>query len=278
MPVPRPISNGMEIEELSKSQIILLPLLVSFVTSIATGIVTVSLMDQAPPAIAQTVNRVIERTVEKVVPNSQTASTIVTQEKTVIVKETELISQAVEKASASVVRLYTTEEKDPKLLGLGVVIDSGGGIVSDVEALGEVTEVEVTLKDGSRVRATVSTKKDESGFVFLQATSTSGKTNIEWRPAGISSDRVVLGQTVVALAGKSITRIASGIVTAVPSEGRIDTDILSTTILFGTPLINTNGDVVGISTNISREDSASGFVAASLLIASPEPNDEPKAE
>ena len=52
---------AMDMEELSKSQIILLTLLVSFVTSIATGIVTVSLMNQAPPAIAQTVNRIIER-------------------------------------------------------------------------------------------------------------------------------------------------------------------------------------------------------------------------
>ena len=34
----------MNMEELSKSQIVLLTLLVSFVTSIATGIVTVSLM------------------------------------------------------------------------------------------------------------------------------------------------------------------------------------------------------------------------------------------
>jgi hypothetical protein len=44
----------MDIEELSKSQLIMLALLLSFVTSMATGIVTFSLMDQAPPAIAQT--------------------------------------------------------------------------------------------------------------------------------------------------------------------------------------------------------------------------------
>ena len=85
----------MDIEHLSKSQIVLLTLLVSFVTSIATGIVTVSLMDQAPPAIAQTVNRIVERTVEKAVPLGQAASTVVTTEKTVVVKESDLIVQAV---------------------------------------------------------------------------------------------------------------------------------------------------------------------------------------
>ena len=89
--------RAMDLEELSKSQIILLTLLVSFVTSIATGIVTVSLMDQAPPAIAQTVNRIVERTVEKVVSLPSQTAAAVTTEKTVVIKESDLISDAVAK-------------------------------------------------------------------------------------------------------------------------------------------------------------------------------------
>jgi len=48
-------------ENLTKTQIVLLTLLVSFMTSLATGIVTVSLMSQAPEPFIQTVHKVIEK-------------------------------------------------------------------------------------------------------------------------------------------------------------------------------------------------------------------------
>jgi hypothetical protein len=98
----------MDLEHLTKGQIILLTLLVSFMTSIATGIITVSLMAQMPAPITQTINRVVERTLERVVEKKTDAQGVVTtKEKTVVVKETDLISGAVQAALPSLAAVYS---------------------------------------------------------------------------------------------------------------------------------------------------------------------------
>ncbi|HEY4513314.1 MAG TPA: hypothetical protein VJH06_02265 [Candidatus Paceibacterota bacterium] len=58
----------MDIKDLNKAQLILLAVLLSFVTSIATGITTVTLMQQAPASVTIPVTRIVRETVEKVVP------------------------------------------------------------------------------------------------------------------------------------------------------------------------------------------------------------------
>lgn len=261
----------MDIEKLSKSQIILLTLLVSFVTSIATGIVTVSLMDQAPPAIAQTVNRVIERTIEKVVSTGQTASTVVTTEKTVVVKEADMIALAVKKVSPSVVRLYSGEKDDPAFLGLAVVLDSAGVLVSDGAALGDIGNATVMLSDGTRVRVFVQSRDTENGIVLLQAATSTATGTTPWIPVTLSASFPTLGESVVVLAGKTTARIADGIITAlVPRPGAagdiIETSVSSSASVMGSPLVDTNGSVIGISTEVSRATSAAGFVSVSVLL------------
>lgn len=268
----------MDIEHLSKSQIVLLTLLVSFVTSIATGIVTVSLMNQAPPAIAQTVNRVIERTVEKVSTAGQAAA-VVTQQKTVVVKESDLIAQALERVNPSVVRLYTTAKENPTFLGLGVVLNAEGTIASDIDAVGS-EEAEIERIDGSRVRASVFARSSSTGIAYLRAaTSTSDGKAARWEAIPLSGSHPVLGETVVALSGRTVSRIADGIITAlIPArEGVpqiVDTSVAPDSIMFGSPLIDVDGSLIGVSTTVSRSSFASGFIAAEAL----KPENRPAAE
>ena len=72
----------MDIKDLNKPQLILLAILLSFITSIATGIVTVTLMQQAPASITVPINRVVRETVEKIVPvpGKETIQTVVIKE------------------------------------------------------------------------------------------------------------------------------------------------------------------------------------------------------
>ena len=270
----------MDIEKLTQSQIVLLTLLVSFVTSIATGIVTVSLMGQAPPSIAQTVNRIVERTVEKVVPNSgQAAASVVTTEKTVIVKESDLVAKAIESIAPSVVRLYAAgkdeQGKDTELfLGLGVVIDGKGIIATDAAALPSTGTILVGLSAGARVPATVRSSDATSGLALLQAATSSGDKPLDWKAAPIAGTKPMLGETIVGISGKAATHIADGIITALPDSGdatsspkMLETNLPEATITFGSPIINVDGEVVGISTSGSRSVAAGAFLSSLSILS-----------
>jgi S1-C subfamily serine protease len=263
----------MNMEQLSKSQIVLLTLLVSFVTSIATGIVTVSLMDQAPPIVAQTINRVIERTVEKIVPTGQTASTIITQEKTVVVNESDQIAEAVAKVSVSVVRLTATSADGSAFLGLGIVVGAPGTIVTDSSVLGDSGDASATFSDGTRVRVFVRSRDADNGLAFLEA-ATSSDVHTPWKPAPVAGGQLTLGKSVVALSGKTIARIADGIVVALmpAKDGTaevIETNISESLLVAGSPLVDIDGGIVGISTGVSRSASSGGFISAGALLPPP---------
>ncbi|TSC86495.1 MAG: peptidase S1 and S6 chymotrypsin/Hap [Parcubacteria group bacterium Gr01-1014_8] len=268
----------MDIERLNKSQIVLLTLLVSFVTSIATGIVTVSLMDQAPPSIAQTVNRVVERTVEKMVPSGQAASAAVTTEKTVVVKESDLIVRAVESISPSVVRLYATGLDAPGdndkevFLGLGVIIAESGTIVTDAAVLPASGSVEIALSTGTRIPVSFVSSDALSGIALLQGATSTAEGPVSWKAATLSADKPALGTSVIAISGRGATRIADGIITALPAaeakdeEAILETSIPSSSIAYGSPLVNSSGEIEGISTGASRLVSEGSFLASLSVI------------
>jgi hypothetical protein len=87
----------MDLQDLNKSQLILLAVLISFITSIATGITTVTLMQQAPSSFTVPVNRVIKQTVEKI---QQVEGKTTVQ--TVVVKEEDLVVDAIAKNKSAV--------------------------------------------------------------------------------------------------------------------------------------------------------------------------------
>ncbi|MSU45505.1 MAG: hypothetical protein EXS47_02680, partial [Candidatus Zambryskibacteria bacterium] len=95
-------------EDLNKHQIILLTLLISFVTSIATGIMTVSLLQEAPLEVTRNINRIVEKTIETVIPATITlpGQKEVT---TIVVKEEDLVIDSINKNVNSIVRIIEKE-------------------------------------------------------------------------------------------------------------------------------------------------------------------------
>ena len=116
-------------EDLTKTQIILLTLLISFVTSIATGIITTSLLAEAPASVTQTINRVVEHTIEKVTPTTGGSNT----KETTIINEDDAVTSAISKATPAVVRIKSPIAPDgsQEFYGLGVIVSKSGLVLSD---------------------------------------------------------------------------------------------------------------------------------------------------
>jgi len=265
-------------EELTKTQLILLALLVSFITSIATGIVTVTLLDQAPPGVTQTINRVVERTVEKVVPGQ--AASVVTKETTVVVKEENLIADAVLKNSKSLARisLPSADGKFGEPLGVGIILSADGLVVTD--ALNLTESKNYLLKNNEKIYPVVLEKIDgPKGLAFLRVAKPEGETETAkfLKPSFGGIGNLRLGQTVIAIGGLKTNTIAAGIISRLdksapelPSEEKpkggeenlstAKTEILDAIVssapfssdYSGGPLIDVDGFLLAI--NMKRKD------------------------
>lgn len=261
----------MEIEELTKSQIVLLVLLVSFVTSIATGIVTVSLLAQAPPAVTQTVNRVIERTIETVVPAEGQQASVVTKETTVVVKEDDLITQSIQDSFEKIARIHEGTSTSSPIVALGAIIGNGT-IVTDRTFVSD--EHAVVVADGT-YRFTVSATVPEAGIAILTATGTAPSAGAF---KSVDAGSLKLGQTVIGIYGARSDRVAMSVLAGTGTLAKVGTgeDVASVrgldttidaTLTPGAPLVTIFGELVGVSTPVSRADGKGSFIAYSDIAA-----------
>jgi S1-C subfamily serine protease len=249
----------MDMEKLTKQQIVLVTLLVSFVTSIATGIVTVALMDQAPVGVTQTINRVVERTIEKVVtpPTTSNSAAVVTRE-TIVVKEDDKIVESVEKTKNSVVRIYTNMDnagdvEERMFVGLGTIVSKEGLIATGDVFADRRGQYLVTVDNINYYAVTVLPKSKTGQFYFLKVIQDE-KNPVSFNPINFSdSNNLKLGQTVIAWGGQIQNSVSTGIVSSlIDIKGKTEqTDTSSTTD-------DVNREIVAINTNINLVDSLAG--------------------
>ena len=242
----------MSIEDLTKTQMILLTLLVSFVTSIATGIVTVALLAAAPPAVTQTVNRVIQNTIEKVVPGEGGTTT-----QTVIVKEEDLVVDAIDQNAKSLVAIKEdVGDQKGLLLGTGFLISKDGLVITDASGIVEHGNYFIA-SNGTDYAANV-IAKDSRGFAFLKAVPVKDEKG-DFKSFGFStlgdSNALKVGQTVISpssLDGESVN-VAKGIISRLiqdPADASTISSIILTMSIgranSGSPLLDTDGAVIGL--------------------------------
>lgn len=253
----------MDIKDLNKPQLILLAVLLSFVTSIATGITTVTLMQQAPASFTVPVNRVIKQTIEKI---QQVEGKTITQ--TVVVKEEDLVVDAIAKNIAAV---FAVSEKISDADGQAIETSTGRGFAVSTDGI-VVTDGNLVVSGGVYYLKNESGKfktnfllTDKAGFSFLKiGDPVEEKSKVVFTvPVFGDLDKMKIGQKVLLLGNN----ISSSIF-----ERNKNVNITVTKSNAGGLVLNLDGEALGIALSGDTANFASiGAIASALkLTLSPE--------
>lgn len=265
-------------EDLNKNQIVLLTLLISFVTSIATGIMTTSLLQEAPLEVTRNINRIVEKTIETVTPATVTTSGQ-KEVTTVVVKEEDLIVDSINKNLKSVVRI---KEKDGNVgtvsfYGIGLVLTKDGIIAADRKYIATGNIYTVTMSDGKEFPLIPMGVDKQTNFILFKANQgekVNDKTSYPFSPAKFADADPKLGQTLIALGGDETNAVAVGRILSLEMKesgvgtstikylSGITTDVSTKDLVDGSPAFNLSGDVVGFKLS---SDSSKVFVPVSIL-------------
>lgn len=228
----------MNIEELSKSQLILLTILVNFVTSVATGIITVSLLDHAPPFVTQTVNRVVERTIETV---TQAAPAAIIQAPAP--SNQELVTTAIGATATRAVAIYALETgTSTPVISVGTYLPKSRAIVTAAQdALPK--EALIEFPGGIYIPASLA---HEGGGITIYGFADDAVLPKATSPALISSGELKLGETVLAIGADGSA--STGIVARVGNKNIYTTlpDIGA-----GSAAVNLSGNLIGVGAGIT---------------------------
>ncbi len=244
----------MNLEDLNKSQLILLTVFVNFVVSIATGILTVSLLDQAPPVVTQTVNRIVEHTIETVA-QATPAAVVAAPQPSV----EDLITGAFAADEAREVSLYDAKSgTSTPALALGTYLPKARAVVTATGAT-LPKEVLVGFANGAYIAASLS-KSDTAVTIYGFA----DKAELPQAPSPVlvALKNVKIGQTALALKdGIAATGIVS----------KITDDTIRTTLGEaepGTAAVDLSGNLLGIASGAVGSFVSAGHIYTLLTATS----------
>ena len=158
------------------------------------------------------------------------------------------------------------QQQTVQSLGSGVIIDPSGTIVTNDHVIRGASAVHVVLADGRQIDAEVVGADAQNDLAVLRVQS---KTPLPAAKLGTSSD-LMIGETVVAIGSPfGLTRtVTSGVLSAMgrsfKANDQLYIDFLQTDAAInpgnsGGPLLNLDGEVIGINTAIFSGAQGIGF-------------------
>ncbi|HVW82399.1 MAG TPA: hypothetical protein VHC68_00385 [Candidatus Paceibacterota bacterium] len=247
----------MNLEELSKPQLILLTILVNFVTSVATGILTVSLLDQAPPVVTRTVNQIVDHTIETV---AAAAPVVAPPAVSAPAPSTEdLVTSALAAAQQRTVSIYPASGTTSPAIAVGTYLPASRAVATAaLDAL--PAQAIIVFAGGTTSPASLA---HEGGGIAIYGFGDSAELPAAPVPALVSPDTLKLGETVLAI--DTDGSAATGIVSSV-GKSAIGTTLGG--IGTGVAAVDLSGNIVGLASGAAAGQLISAQGIFSLLSAS----------
>jgi len=152
-------------------------------------------------------------------------------------------------------------------LGSGAIIDPSGIVVTNEHVISKATRIAVTLSDKTQYAATLISSDADNDLAVLKIDADGTFPFIE---VGTSSD-LMIGETVIALGnpfgftGSVSVGVLSATDRTVSTEGRVvfenllQTDAAINPGSSGGPLVNINGEMIGVNVAVMAEAQGIGF-------------------
>ena len=253
----------MDIKELSNSQLILLCVLISFVSSIATTVSVITLTQGSHTApVNTTINRVIERTIEKATTTILHSEPEIKTVPVVSVGEISDFSSAVMEASEVLQEIQIVNGGE--VVNIGTVFFKEDSLIIENSFVSEENKYQIVKDDDEIIVLELNNIDKNISMLSSDLLFNKSAANLI-----VEESEVELGLGVFSIYKKGTAIIlAHGLISKLDFGNKKDIGISSLTLAnipLGSPIFSAKGDLIGV---ISITDSGEKHIH-SLVIVSP---------